>query len=247
MTATSRASNRPSNVDFDEETAASSRRGFLQTGAGAALGLTLPSMLLRAETAGARLAAGRGQPVGTPIRSCIFVYFYGGPSHIDTWDMKPSAPQRGPRRILADRDRRPGNPGLRAPAATRSRGAEVVHRPQHAPPDDEPQRGRGRSDVRTDSVAGRPRAARRRRAELSQLRRGAELFDARVADRSAARRAAARDVQRRAVAGSDGRISRPLLRAVSDHRRSQRRRNSTSRRSSCRPTSRPIASRPATN
>ena len=93
MRATSRASYRPSKVDFDGETAASSRRAFLQTGVGAALGLTLPSMLLRAETAGARLAAGRGQPVGTPIRSCIFVYFYGGPSHIDTWDMKPSAPK----------------------------------------------------------------------------------------------------------------------------------------------------------
>jgi hypothetical protein len=93
MPATPRASNRLSKADRAGKQAALSRRGFLQTGGGAALGLTLPSMLLRAETAGARLAAGQGQPVRAPIRSCIFVYFYGGPSHIDTWDMKPSAPQ----------------------------------------------------------------------------------------------------------------------------------------------------------
>ena len=36
---------------------------------------------------------------GTPIlphfgraKSCIFVYLFGGPSHIDIWDMKPTAP-----------------------------------------------------------------------------------------------------------------------------------------------------------
>jgi hypothetical protein len=27
-----------------------------------------------------------------PIRSCIFVFLYGGPSHLDTFDMKPDAP-----------------------------------------------------------------------------------------------------------------------------------------------------------
>lgn len=27
-----------------------------------------------------------------PIRSCIFVFYYGGPSHLDTFDMKPDAP-----------------------------------------------------------------------------------------------------------------------------------------------------------
>lgn len=33
--------------------------------------------------------AGQGRP---RIRSCIFVFFYGGPSHLDTLDMKPAAP-----------------------------------------------------------------------------------------------------------------------------------------------------------
>ena len=27
------------------------------------------------------------------IRSCILVFFYGGPSHLDTWDYKPNAPR----------------------------------------------------------------------------------------------------------------------------------------------------------
>src|SRR5437588_6725342 len=27
-----------------------------------------------------------------PIRSCIVVMLYGGPSHLDTWDIKPHAP-----------------------------------------------------------------------------------------------------------------------------------------------------------
>lgn len=27
-----------------------------------------------------------------PVRSCIFVFFYGGPSHLETWDPKPEAP-----------------------------------------------------------------------------------------------------------------------------------------------------------
>src|SRR6202035_2128456 len=26
------------------------------------------------------------------IRSCILLFYYGGPSHLDTWDMKPDAP-----------------------------------------------------------------------------------------------------------------------------------------------------------
>lgn len=27
------------------------------------------------------------------IRSCILIFYYGGPSHLDTWDMKPHAPR----------------------------------------------------------------------------------------------------------------------------------------------------------
>jgi len=59
-----------------------SRRNFLQAGSLAALGLTLPD-LLRSE------GAERGRP---RVRSCILVYLFGGPAHIDLWDMKPDAP-----------------------------------------------------------------------------------------------------------------------------------------------------------
>ncbi|MFM7830492.1 MAG: DUF1501 domain-containing protein, partial [Planctomycetaceae bacterium] len=27
-----------------------------------------------------------------PLRACIFVFYYGGPSHLDTYDLKPGAP-----------------------------------------------------------------------------------------------------------------------------------------------------------
>jgi len=40
------------------------------------------------EKVGGRLAA----PKST-IHSCILIFYYGGPSHLDTWDMKPAAPR----------------------------------------------------------------------------------------------------------------------------------------------------------
>ncbi|MGD9853333.1 MAG: DUF1501 domain-containing protein [Planctomycetaceae bacterium] len=45
-----------------------------------------------------RIAAAEGAPprparIGIePVRACIFVFYYGGPSHLDTYDMKPLAP-----------------------------------------------------------------------------------------------------------------------------------------------------------
>lgn len=67
-----------------------SRREFLQVGALAAIGLSLPQ-LLRAREAGAV------RP-GFDRRSCIMIFNLGGPSHLDLWDMKPDAPReiRGP-------------------------------------------------------------------------------------------------------------------------------------------------------
>jgi len=62
------------------------RRRFLQVGAMGGFGLSLPG-LLQAETM-AR-AGGRGQ---NRAKSCIFLFLWGGPSHIDTFDMKPRAP-----------------------------------------------------------------------------------------------------------------------------------------------------------
>lgn len=54
------------------------RRRLLQAGAASALGL-LPRPSL-------------ANSVTKPIRSCILIFYYGGPSHIDTVDPKPNAP-----------------------------------------------------------------------------------------------------------------------------------------------------------
>src|SRR5579871_4114898 len=54
-----------------------SRRQLLRIGGLGCLGLAGP---LRAA----------GPP--RPIRSCILLFYYGGPSQLDTWDLKPDAP-----------------------------------------------------------------------------------------------------------------------------------------------------------
>ena len=63
------------------------RRRFLQVGALGGFGLSLQG-LQQAES----LAQARGQTSRRP-RSCIFIFLWGGPSHIDTFDMKPLAPE----------------------------------------------------------------------------------------------------------------------------------------------------------
>jgi hypothetical protein len=59
-----------------------SRRRMLQVGAAGVLGLGLPGML-RARSA----ATWQGT-----ADACVIVFLNGGPSHLDTWDMKPDAP-----------------------------------------------------------------------------------------------------------------------------------------------------------
>jgi hypothetical protein len=63
-------------------TGPSSRRQWLQLGGLGLMGLSLPG-LLRAENS-RRSAA--------PARSCVLLLLHGGPSQLDTWDMKPDAP-----------------------------------------------------------------------------------------------------------------------------------------------------------
>ena len=122
-----------------------SRRRLLEVGGLGSLGLTLPG-LLRAE---ARGAGGAGTSAGlAPIRSCILVFYYGGPSHIDTVRHEAEGPGGGPRRVRLDRDERAGDEGLRAPAAHRAGDGPPGDHPEHAPPDDQPQRGGVRGAVR---------------------------------------------------------------------------------------------------
>ncbi len=63
------------------------RRQFLKTTAIGAFGLSLPQLLQMESQAKAE-----GRSSGRP-KSLIFLYLYGGPSQIDTWDMKPQAPE----------------------------------------------------------------------------------------------------------------------------------------------------------
>lgn len=65
------------------------RRGFLEVGSLAALGLSLADVL--------RLEAAAPAPSGH-AKSVILLWLWGGPSHLDTFDLKPQAPieYRGP-------------------------------------------------------------------------------------------------------------------------------------------------------
>lgn len=60
-----------------------SRRNFLKIGALSLGGLSLPSLLRAAETDAGRAAR---------HKSVIMIYLPGGPSHMDTYDLKPNAP-----------------------------------------------------------------------------------------------------------------------------------------------------------
>ncbi len=62
------------------------RRSLLRRGIGG-LGLSLTG-LLHAQ-AHARQVESVGLP---PLKACVIVFYYGGPSHIDTYDLKPDAP-----------------------------------------------------------------------------------------------------------------------------------------------------------
>jgi len=64
------------------------RRDFLHAGSIATVGLTLPGFLRAKEASN----------LPDNDINCIMLFLLGGPSHIDTWDMKPKAPAevRGP-------------------------------------------------------------------------------------------------------------------------------------------------------
>lgn len=70
------------------------RRQALVAGGLGALSLGMPGMVMGSDKLDAS-----GKAVASE-KSCIFVLLCGGPSHVDTWDMKPDAPDtiRGPYR-----------------------------------------------------------------------------------------------------------------------------------------------------
>ena len=63
-----------------------SRRSFLQAGSAATLGLSLP--LLDTLRAAAAIDESKAK-----IKNCITIFLVGSPGHLDTWDMKPDAPE----------------------------------------------------------------------------------------------------------------------------------------------------------
>src|SRR5438270_9244109 len=77
------------------------RREFVEVGACSLLGLSLADLL--------RLRADDSYQVGQ-ARSVIFLWLWGGPAQLDTWDPKPNAPLdfRGPFASIATR-----TPGVR--------------------------------------------------------------------------------------------------------------------------------------
>ena len=68
-----------------------SRRQLLRIGGVGSLNLTLPR-LLQAQAEKTAKSAKSTSSITRPVRSCILIFYYGGPSHIDTFDMKPNAP-----------------------------------------------------------------------------------------------------------------------------------------------------------
>src|SRR5262245_14590780 len=74
-----------------------SRRRLLQLGGLGALQLTTPGMVA------ARVGDRKDGHQGAAEKSCIFILLCGGPSHLDTWDLKPAAPAeiRGPYKPIA--------------------------------------------------------------------------------------------------------------------------------------------------
>ena len=64
------------------------RRNVVQIGGLGLLGMTLPEFFQAQSVAATRAET----PLKQRIKSCIFIFYYGGPSHLDTFDMKPQAP-----------------------------------------------------------------------------------------------------------------------------------------------------------
>src|SRR6516165_6085320 len=112
-----------------------SRRTLLRIGGLGTFGLSWPG-ILRAEGQPVSSRGPGGSSIRLPskIRSCILIFYYGGPSHLDTWDMKPAAPRevRGPFQSIAT-----SVPGLRVgehmPCAARVMDHLAVLRGMHHP------------------------------------------------------------------------------------------------------------------
>jgi hypothetical protein len=75
---------------------------LLAIGGLGAMGLNLGTLFQAQAAASPRLRHAGGP---APLQSCILLFYYGGPCHLDTWDMKPHAPRevRGEFKPIATR------------------------------------------------------------------------------------------------------------------------------------------------
>ncbi len=75
-----------------------SRRAVVQAGAASLLGLGLPALFAAPTVASSAVADNQRLPGFGRAKRCIFLFMWGGPSQLDTFDMKPNAPDniRGP-------------------------------------------------------------------------------------------------------------------------------------------------------
>ena len=71
---------------IDDRRTMVNRRQVLNVAGASYAALNLPGLL---QAQAAAPIAGRAL---SPIKACIFIFYYGGPSHLDTFDMKPDAP-----------------------------------------------------------------------------------------------------------------------------------------------------------
>ena len=80
-----------------------SRRHALKVGGLGLLGLTMPNLLKAAEASLRTPNSGLRTSLKPRAKSVIFLFQYGGPSHIDMFDMKPNAPEqiRGPHKPIS--------------------------------------------------------------------------------------------------------------------------------------------------
>src|SRR5690242_9844190 len=79
-----------------------SRRSILKVGGMGLLGLTMPR-LLRAQAKQDWAKTAAKSTIKPRAKSVIFLFQFGGPSHIDMFDMKPDAPEsiRGPHKPIS--------------------------------------------------------------------------------------------------------------------------------------------------
>ena len=74
-------------ADPDDDRGGITRRELLRVGGLSTLGLSVPWLFQQRSAAGPSGPASKNRG-----NSCVFIFLFGGPSHIDLWDMKPTAP-----------------------------------------------------------------------------------------------------------------------------------------------------------